>query len=213
MIYLIHGKNIPDSRKFLSKLKSNYSDILELDHKKLLKGELQKKVLEKSSFLFGGKSAIVLENFNGNWEEIPRSSPTDIILWVSEKLEAPPNTKAFLFDLFPQNSVFKLADAIFYKREKEAYAQLEQLIISKVPTEQIVGIIGRSLTMLLLSKEGELQGMQEFVKKRVQEQSRLWSNGALKKALVELLKVDVSSKEGAKPQILLTAFISKVAGS
>ena len=90
MIYLIHGANVVDSRRFLIRFKGNYQN-LEVFNGKNLKDDAIKNMLAQISHdLFGGKSAVLIEFFNGDWGTLPKNPPEgiDLILWSDQKIDS-----------------------------------------------------------------------------------------------------------------------------
>jgi DNA polymerase III delta subunit len=214
VIYLIHGQNIVDSRRFLQKLKSSYSDVVALDPQGLTSKKLGRAIAEKTNSFWGDKAALLIENFGGDFSQIPDSLPEnlDIILWSGEKLKPKPKIKAVLFEDFRKSSTFKLADAILYRREREALTLLYSLLLAKTPVEKIIGAVGRNLSLALAAKDNLLgdYDLADFVRAKTADQAKNWTKSELKRALVELIRVDVAGKEGAKPSLSFTYFISKV---
>src|SRR4030043_537088 len=101
MIYLIHGTNQVDSRRFLIRLKGSYQDIQTISGKGLSKEVLEEKLKIASHYLFGGKSSFLIEHFSGDWNILPKKLPeeADIILWSGGKVETGKTlVKSFLFD-------------------------------------------------------------------------------------------------------------------
>ena len=218
MIYLIHGQNQVDSRRFLSKLKSNYQNIESISGKHLIGDELKRTLPKFSHSLFGYKSALLIEVFKGEWQIIPKKLPEglDIILWAEDKVElGKVEVKNFLFHRITKATVFKLADAILFKREKEALMLAAELISTKEPNEKIIGALRRGFYLVYCAKEDTLTGTQlaTFAQKKFKDQSKLWSKTALKKALIYLLWSDVALKEGAKADLVFTSFVSRVAAT
>ena len=218
MIYLIHGQNQVDSRRFLVRLKSNYQNIESTSGKHLTGDELKRSLPKLSHSLFGDKSAFLIEGFKGEWQILPNKLPEnlDIILWAENKVElGKVKVNNFLFHAVTKATVFKLADAILFKREKEALMLAAELISTKEPNEKIIGALGRGFYLVYCAKEGALTGTQlaTFAQKKIKDQSKLWSKIALKKALIYLLWSDVALKEGAKADLVFTSFVSRVAAS
>ena len=218
MIYLIHGQNQVDSRRFLSKLKSNYQNIESISGKHLAGEDLKRTLPKFSHSLFGDKSALLIEGFKGEWQIIPKKLPEglDIILWAEDKIDlGNVKVKNFLFHAVTKANGFKLADAILFKREKEALMLAAELISTKEPNEKIIGALRRGFYLVYCAKEDTLTGTQlaTFAQKKFKDQSKLWSKTALKKALIYLLWSDVALKEGAKADLVFTSFVSRVAAT
>ena len=214
MIYLIHGQNQVDSRRFLVRLKNNYQNIESISGKNLTEEEFKRISLRLSHPLFGGKSSILIENFNGDWQILPKAPPkeVDIILWSGEKIElGKVAAKNFLFHKTTKASVFKLADAVLFKREKEALVLTFQLLSTKEANEKIIGALGRGLYLAYCAKEGSLagSGLPNFAREKIEDQAKFWSGSALKKALIYLLQSDLALKRGAKAHPVFTSFISR----
>ncbi|HEX7456601.1 MAG TPA: hypothetical protein VF303_04000 [Candidatus Nanoarchaeia archaeon] len=214
MIYLIHGQNQVDSRRFLIRLKSGYQNIEIISGKNLTVKEFQKTLRGLSHHLFGGRSALLIEYFDGNWQVFPRKLPAgvDVILWSVKKIPLSQlRVKSFLFDQIKKPSVFKLSDAVLFKEEKQALITASQLLSTKEPTEKIIGVIARGFYLVYCAKVDSLVGSElpTFAQKKIQEQAKLWSRPSLKRALIYLLGVDLALKEGAKAEATLTTFISR----
>ena len=218
MIYLIHGQNQVDSRRFLVRLKSNYQNIESISGKHLAGEDLKRTLPKFSHSLFGDKSALLIEGFKGEWQIIPKKLPEglDIILWAEDKIDlGNVKVKNFLFHAVTKANGFKLADAILFKREKEALMLAAELISTKEPNEKIIGALRRGFYLVYCAKEDTLTGTQlaTFAQKKFKDQSKLWSKTALKKALIYLLWSDVALKEGAKADLVFTSFVSRVAAT
>ena len=218
MIYLIHGENQVDSRRFLIKLKDNYRDIQNISGKNLNSQYFKQKLVEASKPLFGGNSAFLIENFDGNWEIFPEKLPEtlDLILWSNQKLmtSQAPVLKNFLFDKAIKPSAFKLSDSILFKDEKDAQIVLSKLLSAKEPTEKIIGALLRGLFLVYCAKESleELQ-IPSFAKEKLKEQAKNWSKSQIRNVILQLLKMDLMLKEGKKTQIVFSNFISQVISS
>lgn len=216
MIYLIHGTNSVDSRRYLIRLKQNYENVEIIDARKLKAEGFGKKLSQIPHNLFGNNSAVLIEYFKGDWKRIPEKLPKglDLILWSEEKIRAPQiNVKNIVFNKYSQVSTFKLADAILFKNEKEAQIIASQLMASKEPIEKILGTLNRSFYLAYCEKEKSLKGanLHSFVLEKVREQAKMWSKGGLKKALLHLLRVDLDIKEGLKSDLALPIFIGRAA--
>lgn len=215
MIYLIHGQNIVDSRRFLIRLKSNYENIETISGKTMGEGDIRKTIHQISHSIFGGKSAILIEHFNGKWQAFPKKFPkdVDIILWSGEKIKIGDlPVKNFLFDRIEKATVFKAVDAVLYRNEKHSMLLIMQLLNSKEPAERLIGALARSFYFAYCAKEDTLRDakLAPFVRKKIEEQARLWSRPALKKALIYLLWADVALKEGLKDNLVFSSFVSRV---
>ena len=216
MIYLIHGTNTVDSRRYLIAMKQNYENIETINGKKLKAEEIAKNFSQISHNLFGKNSAILIEYFNGDWKLVPEKLPKglDLIVWSDEKVRLPKvNVKNFVFNRAFQASTFKLADAILFKNEKEAQTIASQLLASKEPVEKILGTLNRSFYMVYCEKEKSLkdENLHSFVLEKIRDQAKMWSKSGLKRALLHLLRVDLDVKEGLKADLALPLFIGRVA--
>ncbi len=216
MIYLIHGTNPVDSRRYLIRLKQNYENIETIDARKLKVGCFGKRLGQISHNLFGNNAVVLMEYFSGDWTQIPEKLPggLDLILWSEEKIRSSKiNVKNVVFNKYSQISTFKLADAILFKNEKEAQIIASQLIASKEPIEKILGTLNRSFYLAYCEKEKSLQGenLHSFALEKIREQSKMWSKGGLKKELLHILQVDLDIKEGLKRDLALSLFIGRVA--
>lgn len=215
MIYLIHGENLVDSRRFLVKIKGSYEEVETIEGKNLREERLREVLAQSSRFLFGGKSAILIENFDGNWQALPKklAEDVDIVLWSSKKIDLGPlPVKNFVFNKINRVTSFKLADAILFKDEKDAQILAASLLDAKEPIEKIIGALSRSFYLAYCVKEESVKSrdLPVFVLGKLQDQAKGWTRSALKKAIIYLIGLDVASKEGAKPKAALAAYISRV---
>lgn len=215
MIYLIHGTNSVDSRRYLISMKQNYENIETVNGKKIKTEDMLKNFNQTSHHIFGKNTAILIEYFNGDWKLIPEKLPKDLdlILWSDDKIRPPKvNVRNFVFNRAFQASTFKLADAILFRSEKEAQIIASQLLSSKEPIEKILGILNRSFYLVYCEKEKSLKGedLHSFVREKIVDQARMWTKSGLKKALVYLLRVDLELKEGLKPNLALPLFIGRI---
>lgn len=218
MIYLISGQNQVDSRRFLIRLKSDYQDIQQIPGKGLNEKIFKEATNQLSHPLFGGKTAILVEKFAGNWQIFPKKLPAgvDLILWSDEKLAAGDQpVKNFLFDRTQKATSFKLVDAILFRNERQALILATQILNTKEPTEKIIGALARGFSLAICAKENSLRnsGLAAFAREKIAEQAKLWTKTSLRKALLRLLAIDITLKEGAKAHPALTTFISQVVSS
>ena len=217
MIYLIHGTNQVDSRRFLVKLKNSYQDVQTISGKSLSKESFEEKLKTASYNLFGGKSASLVEHFSGNWDVFPKKLPEgiDIILWSGDKVEVGKiPVKSFLFDQKRVATNFRLADAILFKNEKEAQSLAWELFNSREPAEKITGAILRSLLLAFCAKENQEEiPIPPFAKAKVTDQAKIWSRSALKRAILKLLQTDLSIKEGKDAPLAFSQLISQLVSS
>ncbi|MEX0622133.1 MAG: hypothetical protein WD187_04080 [Candidatus Woykebacteria bacterium] len=218
MIYLVHGQNVVESRRFLVRLKTNYQNIEALSGKTITNKALEKILKEFSFHLFGGKSALLIEHFSGDWTQIPKniSRDLDLILWSDKKIDTRGLTgKAYLFSKPLKATTFNLSDAILYKNEKEAQNLTSELLSSKEPVEKIIGALTHSLFLVYCAKKESLSGanLPEFVKDKLIGQAKLWNKLSLRRAMIYLLSTDVSIKEGMRADLAMASFISRVVAS
>ncbi len=215
MIYLIHGQDQVDSRRYLIRLKSSYENVEAVSGRNLGKAELEKAFQQASHHLYATKAAFLIEYFSGEWGIFPKKLPSgvDIILWADKKIDlGMVQVKNLSFDRVKKPTAFKLSDAILFRKEREALTIAAQLLAIKEPPEKIIGAIGRGLYLVYAAKSGSLQTAQlpKFAKEKILDQAGLWSKLALKKALIYLLRSDLSLKEGAKSPQVFTTLISRV---
>lgn len=216
MIYLIHGQNQVDSRRYLIRLKSGYENVESISGKNLGKTELKRILQQASHHLYATKTAFLIEYFSGEWDIFPKNLPdgVDIILWADKKIDLGTiRVKNFPFDQVKKPTAFKLSDAVLFKKEREALTIASQLLAVREPPEKIIGAIGRGMYLVYAAKSDSLQTAQlpKFAKEKILDQAGLWSKAALKKALIYLLRSDLSIKEGAKAPQVFTTLISRVA--
>jgi len=215
MVYLIHGQNQVDSRRFLIRLKSNYKNIEVIPGKHLNEKNFLNKIRGYSHPLFGGKTAFLVEEFDGNWSVLPKKDlkEIDIILWSGKKLDVKPTmVKSFLFDQQRNLTAFKLVDAVLLKDEREALVILYGLLKKKEPPEKIIGALSRGFSLIYCAKEGSLgkAKMPSFALQRLKDQERFWNKLEIKKAFLELLRADVSLKSGQESPSALITVVSKL---
>jgi DNA polymerase III delta subunit len=216
MIYLIHGQNEIDSRRFLIRLKTSYQNVQNIPGKNLSRKNLESRLSETSQALFGGKTTLLIENFEGDFASLPKKLPegVDLILWADKKLAVTPkNIKAFLFNQVIKGSVFKLADAVLLKKEREAQVMLGSLLKNKEAPEKIIGTINRGLCLVYFVKENTINktNLSLYLRQKHIEQARYWSKLSVKRGLLQLLSSDVAIKRGNKPSHVLTNLISHLA--
>ena len=215
MIYLVHGQNEVDSRRFLIRLKSGYQDLQSFQYKILDKKLLETSIKKLSQPLFGGKSAILIEGFTGNIDILPQSLPErlDIILWSNKRLDVRnKDVKSFLFDRVRRANVFKLSDAVLLRREKEAQILLTQLLYGKELPEKIIGALARGFYLIYFIKEGTINkvNLSNFIIQKHNDQATHWTIARIKKGLLQLLYADLAIKDGKKPTVVFTNLISRL---
>jgi len=216
MIYLVHGQNEVDSRRFLTKLKVSYGDVREVDGKNLTKEYLERQLSESSVSLFGAKSAFLIDNFSSGLDILPKQSPEglDLIVWSSKKIPVySKHLKSFLFDKVVKANVFKLTDAVLSGRERQALILLDELVQSKEAPEKIIGTLNRGLCFLYFAKEGSIAktNLPPFIQQKHVEQARGWDEKTVKKGMAKLISADLAIKSGSKPHLVLTNLISELA--
>jgi hypothetical protein len=215
MIYLIHGQNIVDSRRFLIKFKQSYQNIELINGKNSGTIDIKNSIERLSHHLFAKKTAVLIEFFNGDWSIFSKKVPdsVDLILWSDEKVKTGRfKAKEYLFDRARRTNAFKLADAILFKNEREAQILSSELLNSKEPVERIIGTLNRSFYLTYCEKERLLddKDLPTFAHDKIREQARLWNKIAIKKALLALLRLDLDMKEGLKVGLAFPAFVSRV---
>lgn len=213
MIYLIHGQNEVDSRRFLIRLKTSYQSIQNIPGKNLSEKNLESRLSETSHALFGGKTALLIENFEGDLASLPKKLPDglDLILWSDKKLVVTnKNIKNILFNQIIKGSVFKLADAVLLKNEKQAQIMLEDLLENKEVPEKIIGTISRALCLVYFVKENTIDktNLSLYPRQKHIEQARYWSKLSVKRGLLQLLSSDLAIKRGSKPSHVLTNLVT-----
>lgn len=216
MIYVIHGQNEVDSRRFMAKFKLSYDDLRYINGKNLTKGTLEKIIDESSNSLFGGKSAILIDDFTSSVDILPQNAPRDldIIVWSARKLPIyGKNFKSFVFDKSSKANVFKLSDATLFKREKSAQILLDELLQSKEPPEKIIGALTRGLCFIYFVKERTINrtNLPPFIQQKHIDQSNNWTSKSIKKGVAKLILADLAIKEGLKTDFVLTNLISELA--
>ena len=216
MIYLVHGQNEVDSRRFLTKLKISYGDVREVEGKNLTKEHLERQLSESSLSLFGTKSALLIDNFSSGLDILPKQSPEglDLIIWSNKKIPvSSKHLKSFLFDKATKANVFKLADAVLFGRERQALILLDELVQSKEAPEKIIGTLNRGLCFLYFAKEGSIAktNLPPFIQQKHVEQARGWDEKTVKKGMAKLISADLAIKSGSKPHLVLTNLISELA--
>lgn len=214
MIYLIHGQNQVDSRRFLIRLKNSYQDLQSIPGEGLTEKGFKENIAGISHPLFGGKTAVLIEKFDGSWKIFPKKLPEgiDLILWSGEKINVSNlPVKNFLFHKTQKATSFKLADAVLFRNEKEALVLAIKLLSAREPVEKIISAISRGFFLAYAAKEESLSktNLPTFAQERIEEQAKLWDKATLKKALLHLLSLDLALKEGTKPNLGLTSFISR----
>jgi len=217
MIYLIHGRNVIDSRRFLVRLKSAYGSVEVVVGKTLTKTNFEERLQEANQYLFSGKTAFLVEDFKGVWPGLSSNLPedVDIIFWAADKVETiPPGVKSYLFQTQIKANPFRLVDAVLFKDEKSSQELCQQLLTEKESPEKIIGLLARSFCLVYSSKDGSLDKSKtaQFLVDKLSQQSQVWKAYEIKKALVALLQADLSLKEGAKPAIVFTSLVSQLTG-
>ena len=206
MKYLIHGEDTVSSRNYLSSLKRHYQNTVFLEGEKLsLEGF---KEIASNPPLFPGKDLIVVENFPDPQKIFSIDSVVDVaFLWPISLEEIPKADKIFYFKEKKAFGIFKFADSVGQRQIKTSLSLLNNLFEEKVSSEKIISILTRQLKLIaqVLDGDSDKVSSSDFVKKKLIDQSKLWSIKKIHIALALLFQIDVKIKKGrAKPEVALT---------
>jgi len=213
MIYIVHGDDLSKSRILIQnqQKKLNSKSRIEVDITETTPEEIYKK--SHSNDLFGNPPFIVLDITNAGrlnldpfikiLEKIPDTtnlivlsakslSKTNAFIKNAGKLKARTNFN----ELVPQGSVFKLVDATFYKQRGKAYSELSKLLADSVSPFEIFSLVLYGLRTVSSANfnSPSYKKLHDFVKKKSQSQSKLFTTQQLINIFEELRKIDMKSK-------------------
>lgn len=216
MIYIITGEDIVSSRKKLTELLSEKTNIIRLDGKKANIAEFDEAL--SSGSLFSDSKTIVVENFtklsaqgrsaSGGkpeakvWELLERfekEKSTDIILWDEADLgknKFSKSVKVFNFS-FPK-FYYAFLDS-FEPRSKDSLKLLQDVLKTLEPEQVLYGLVRRIRQLLIIksgdySKFSEFKRMQSWQLSKLKKQASLWSGEQLKRVFLELAELDEKMK-------------------
>ena len=206
MKYLVHGEDIVSSRNYLSSLKKQYQNTVSLEGEKL---SLEKfKEIAFNPLLFPGKALIVVENFPDPKIIFSIDSVVDAAFWWPITLEEVPKAdKIVYFKEKKAFGIFKFADSVGQRQIKTSLSLLNNLFEEKVSSEKIISILTRQLKLIVQVLDGDSDKVSssDFVKKKLIDQSKLWSIKKIHIALALLFQIDIKIKKGVtKPEVALT---------
>ncbi|HOD01351.1 MAG TPA: hypothetical protein PKH50_01380 [bacterium] len=213
MIYIVHGNDISKSRLLIQnqQKKMGLESRLELKISEITPTQLLEK--SRSKDLFGNPPFIVLDvsdagrmdlsPFVEKMKEIPDLA-TLIIL--SEK-ELPKSNifiknlqnlkaKLNLNETAPQSNIFNLVDAVFYRQRERAYRELSKLQNDAVSPFEIFSTLLYGLRTIATVKfeSPSYKKLSDFVKRKAQAQSKLFSKEQIIDLFEKLRKIDMESK-------------------
>lgn len=212
MRYIIHGDDLVSSRNYLKNLKNQYQDVINLDGLTLdLEGFLD---VVSTQPLFPKKTLVVIENYKGPESIFEARILLDVAFWWPRNLQkVPRGDKVHQFKNQNAFGIFKYADSIGQKQQKQALILLDKLLEERVPTEKIIAMLARQFRMIgqVLDGEDFKVSSSEFVRNKLSQQSNNWDFQKVQEALVVLFSVDVKIKKGeVKPTSALTFLTYKL---
>ncbi|OGG02439.1 hypothetical protein A2Z33_05265 [Candidatus Gottesmanbacteria bacterium RBG_16_52_11] len=213
MLTLIHGDNTEASRRELNRIRTGYREIRMLSGKALTSRDLIQAA--DSGSLFGGKSAVVIENFltkNPAKSKLTAelldflvrvAERSDIILW--EEKEIPKSTVSRLSPKLTERLI-KHPPALFAFLDALAPGKPNALLVSygrvleKEASELVHAMILRRIRQLIMIKDGikprETASWQE---NRLTMQAKLFTMEQLIRLHKSLTMNEFSVKSGATP--------------
>ncbi|OGH16707.1 MAG: hypothetical protein A3C30_01045 [Candidatus Levybacteria bacterium RIFCSPHIGHO2_02_FULL_40_18] len=211
MIYIISGEDVVSSRNKLSELLSGKENIVRLDGKKATIAELDEALLGGS--LFSDSKVVVLEYFSKLkpevrvWEilnQVQNDKSTDVILWDDidlSKKKFPKKVQIFNF-LFPK-FYYAFLDS-FEPNSKKTLELLTEVLKTFEPEQVLYGLVRRVRQLLIIksnnySEFSEFKRVQSWQISKLKKQANLWSENQLKKAFLELAKLDEKMKTSNLP--------------
>lgn len=208
MIHLIHGPDITSSRNLLAKIRNNASQVLVLDARSEKKTDLKQK-LSQTSFL--SDNLVILDWFEE--KTLPRELKVEkeLVVWTAQTLVD--TSFAGKVSFFPVKSVsiFKLTDAFGFRKVSLTQEYLDRVLFEKEPPEVVVSLLLRQIKLISFALSGDKQKISKsnFVQEKIADQSRLWSEKTLRRAIRALLEADLAVKSGLNPKVVLSLALSK----
>lgn len=207
MLTLLHGDDIVSSRKALEEIRLSRKDseILILDGKKAALVDLTQ-ALESLSMLFSSR-LVILENFLSSRPAKEKLAylfsggfSSDLVLWEGKKIP-PASIKKFGSEikvrLFKTPAVvFQFLDNFSPKNKKGGLLFLQRTLKSSPPSLVFFLLVKRVRNLLIVKDGGKLAGMQVWRLRKLQNQTKLFSLGALREIYKKLLLIDVAQKTG-----------------
>jgi len=210
MIHLIHGPDTVASRNYLQRLREGNSEIVTLDCRRLTKELLAENLNQSKLF---ASTLVIIDWLEEKHLPLDLSSQADIlIVWSAQ------NLKDFAWadkvTTFPIKAVtiFKLADSFGLRQLALSQINLEAVLREKETPEAIVGMLARQLKLISFHLSGNLEAISKssFVKNKIADQSKLWSERGIKRAFRALLEADLAIKSGLEPRVVLSLALTKI---
>lgn len=212
MRYIIHGDDLVSSRNYLKNLKNQYQDVINLDGTTLNLEDFLDVVSTQP--LFSKETLVAVENYKGPEGIFEVRILLDAAFWWPRNLQkVPKGDKVQQFKNQNAFGIFKYADSVGLKQQKQALMLLDKLLEERVPTEKIIAMLARQFRMIgqVLDGEDFKVSSSEFVRNKLSRQSSNWNFQRVQEALVVLFSVDVKIKKGeVKPTPALTFLTYKL---
>lgn len=213
MVYIVHGEDLSKSRGLIQnqQKKTGAESRIEVEISDITPEELYEKGC--SNDLFGNPPFIVLDITNAgrtNTEPyiekiIKLPEPTTLIILSGKSL---PKTNTFiknaekikaklnLNESKPQSNIFNFVDSVFYKQREKSYNELSKLLKDGVSPFEIISMLFYALRTVTAAKieSPSYSKMHDFVKRKAQTQSKLFTKEQLIKIFEEFRKLDMKSK-------------------
>lgn len=206
MKYIIHGDDLTSSRKYLEVLRKQYQESVTLEGERLNLENFLEIALNPSLFL--KRTVIIIENYSGPEKIFEVSTLHDVVFWWAKTL-----TKTYKVDktVFFKNQqaygIFRFADTVGLKEEKNSLLLLNRLFEERVPTEKIISILTRQFKLITQVLDGSMDKVSksDFVRKKIESQARAWNLKKIHEALTLLFLTDIKIKKGeVRPLSALT---------
>lgn len=224
MIHIFHGEDAVSLRNHIVSLKKSSDSFIELQSNEVSVLDVLGRYF--SSDLFASKITVSLEvtkDKSFDFEEIVKqvsgtSSENDIIFWASFPLtKTHPLMKSKFsvreFKPVQKANIFNFLDALFEKRKKDAYRELQNLLNAGEEEVVILSMINTSLRNLSYAVFGSkaLEKLHPFVKVKVLKQAKNFTEEDIKNLYEFFYNADLSFKTGlASVDVLLPLAIEKV---
>lgn len=210
MIYLLHGDDTAQSRKFLSGLAENFK-VITLDGKTLTVPVLEENLLSQG--LFGDQKIVVVENLlskNAGKKKLisfinENEHDTQLILWEDKKIfKTTTNSlkNITIREFMLPTYYFQFLDQLSPPNKKKVFILYQQLLKTYAPEQLLFSLIKRVRLLVILKSQSttdEITKMPPWMLSKLQQQARLWPRDTLILFYKKLQEADIKLKTGRLP--------------
>lgn len=207
MIHLIHGPDLASSRTHLNKIREGKETLV-------IDARSEENWWEKlSQFSFFTPEIVIVDWIKEKQIKLlPKKIDQTVVFWSEETIKKTDWANQVSFFPLKSVNVFKLVDAFGLRKISQSQIYLQKTLAEKTSPELIISLLIRQLKLISLSQAGNSEeiGKSAFLKSKIADQAKLWSEKGLVRAFRALLEADLAIKNGIEPEIALSLAFSKV---